>query len=79
MGLLCFVSSRKRVRRTLHDFYSPSFLPEAMVKLATRVNGHLVAFLEVGIHLFECNLQDISVCKQKLIAKRSDNCFAVVS
>ena len=56
MGLLCFVSSRKRVRRTLNDFYSPSFLPEAMVKLATRVNGHLVAFLEVGIHLFECNL-----------------------
>ena len=51
MGLLCIVSSRERVRRTLYDFYSPSFLPEAMVKLATRVNGHLV-----GIHLFECNL-----------------------
>ena len=55
MAFLCFASSRRRVRRTLYGFYSPYFLPEAMVKLATRVNGHLVTLIEVGFHLFECN------------------------
>ena len=39
MGLLCFVSSRKRVRRTLYDFYSPFFLPESGGEVSHKGEG----------------------------------------
>ena len=57
---LPFPSWRNRVRRTLYDFHCPYFPPEVIVMLTRKARGHFVTLIEVGMHLLECNLEDIS-------------------
>ena len=47
------VSLRRRVRRTLHDFYIAYFLPEVMVKFTRKAMGHFVTLIEASMHLVD--------------------------
>ena len=60
------VSSRKGVKKSLHDLYCQYFLPEAMVKFTRKVMGHSVMFIESDILLI-MSISRHCLCTQRII------------
>lgn len=49
-----YVSLKRGVRKTLCDLYCPYLLPEVMVKLTRKAEGHSVMLIYVSMHAITC-------------------------